>query len=91
MIGRVADRVGDTRDRPRARAREYLERHDLDVERDTRDVIGPISDVQMMMVCNEGRERSRADFERLFERAGFQLRRVVPTATLMSIVEGVAT
>jgi hypothetical protein len=53
--------------------------------------VGPLSDVHMMMVCNEGRERSRADFAKLFEAAGFQLRRVVPTATLMSIVEGIAT
>ena len=50
-----------------------------------------IADVQMMMVCNEGRERGRADFERLFRRGGFELRRVVPTATLLSIIEGVAT
>jgi hypothetical protein len=64
---------------------------ELLLERDATDGIGPLSDVQMMMVCNEGRERGRADFERLFRRAGFELRRVVPTATLMSIVEGVAT
>jgi hypothetical protein len=63
---------------------------ELLLERDASDPIGPISDVQMMMVCNEGRERGRADFERLFRRAGFELRRILPTATLMSIVEGVA-
>ncbi|HWE27778.1 MAG TPA: methyltransferase [Polyangia bacterium] len=63
---------------------------ELVVERDATDGIGPLSDVQMMMVCNEGRERGRADFARLFGRAGFELRRVVPTATLMSIVEGIA-
>jgi hypothetical protein len=63
---------------------------ELVVEPETTSGIGPLSDVQMMMVCNEGRERSRADFERLFRAAGFELRRVVPTATLMSIVEGVA-
>jgi hypothetical protein len=64
---------------------------ELLVERDTTSGIGPLSDVQMMMVCNEGRERGRADFERLFRGAGFELRRILPTATLMSIVEGVAT
>jgi hypothetical protein len=45
----------------------------------------------MMLVCNEGRERSRADFRALLERAGFRLGRVVPTPTLMSVVEGLAT
>jgi hypothetical protein len=64
---------------------------ELLVERDTTSGIGPFSDVQMMMVCNEGRERGRTDFARLFRDAGFELRRVLPTATLMSIVEGVAT
>jgi hypothetical protein len=64
---------------------------ELVVERDEADGIGPLSDVQMMIVCGEGRERSRDDFARLFRETGFELRRVVPTATLMSIVEGVAT
>jgi hypothetical protein len=63
---------------------------ELVLERDQTTGIGPMSDVQMMTVCGEGRERSRADFARLFERAGFRLQRVLPTATLMSIVEGVA-
>ena len=44
----------------------------------------------MMMVCGEGRERSRADFERLFEAADFRLERVVQTPTLMNVVEGIA-
>ena len=64
---------------------------ELVVERHAARGIGPMSDVQMMMVCNEGRERSRADFARLFERAGFAFKRVLPTQTLMSIVEGVAS
>ncbi len=64
---------------------------ELLVEPDATSGIGPISDVQMMTVCSEGRERGREDFERLFRQAGFSLTRVLPTATLMSIVEGVAT
>jgi len=64
---------------------------ELVVERDTTHGFGPMSDMQMMMVCNEGRQRSQADFARLFRGAGFELRRIVPTATPMSIVEGVAT
>ena len=60
------------------------------VEPDSED-FGALSDIQMMVVCGEGRERSKADFERLFDRAGFRLERVVPTPTLMNVVEGVAT
>lgn len=36
-----------------------------------------------------GRERTRADFDALFARAGFRLTRVLPTDTRLSIVEGV--
>jgi O-methyltransferase domain/Dimerisation domain len=64
---------------------------ELVVEPETTDGVGPLSDVQMMMVCSEGRQRSRADFARLFDSTGFKLRRVLPTATGMSIVEGIAT
>jgi hypothetical protein len=53
--------------------------------------VGPMSDLQMMMVCDDGRERGRADFERLFRAAGFELTRVIPTASLMSVIEGVAS
>ena len=59
------------------------------VEPDSED-FGALSDIQMMMVCGEGRERSRADFERLFEAADFRLERVVQTPTLMNVVEGIA-
>jgi hypothetical protein len=48
-------------------------------------------DMHMMLVCGEGRERSRADFERLLGGAGFRMRRVLATASpAMGIVEGVA-
>lgn len=63
---------------------------ELLVERNSTYAVGPMSDVQMMVVCDEGRERSVADFERLLARTGFALRRVLPTRSLMSIVEAVA-
>jgi hypothetical protein len=50
---------------------------------------GPPSDVQMMMVCDEGRERSRAEYRALLEATGFRLGRVTPHA-LISAIEGVA-
>jgi hypothetical protein len=60
------------------------------VEEDTTRDIGPLSDLQMMVVCCGGRERGRGDYARLFERAGFRLRRVVRTPGPMSVVEGLA-
>ncbi|WP_367127457.1 methyltransferase [Saccharothrix sp. HUAS TT1] len=43
----------------------------------------------LMMSSFTGRERTRADFEALFARAGLRLGRVLPTGTRLSIVEGV--
>lgn len=59
------------------------------VEEDNDD-FGALADLQMMVICGEGRERGRADFERLFERSGFRLSRVVDTPIPVSIVEGIA-
>ena len=42
-----------------------------------------------MLVLAGGRERSAADFGRIFEQAGFRLARVIPTAVPISIVEAV--
>ncbi|MFE3203716.1 methyltransferase [Embleya sp. NPDC059237] len=45
----------------------------------------------MMMASLVGRERTEADFARLFDAAGLRLVRVVPTPTVLSIVEGAAS
>ena len=42
-----------------------------------------------MLVSTGGRERSAPEYQRLLAAAGFELTRVVPTATPWSIVEGV--
>ncbi len=42
-----------------------------------------------MLVNTGGHERSEAEFQRLFETAGFELTRIIPTGTPWSIVEGV--
>lgn len=60
------------------------------VEHDDASGVGPVSDVQMMMVCDEGRERSRQEYRRLLERAGFRLGRVTAHA-MISAIEGVAS
>ena len=42
-----------------------------------------------MMVAAEGLERTEAEYRRLFAAHGFRLNRVVPTATEISVIEGV--
>lgn len=54
------------------------------------DHYGVMVDVHMMLVCGEGRERSRADFERLLQATGFRMQRVLTASPAMGIVEGVA-
>jgi O-methyltransferase len=60
------------------------------VEADSVHDLGPLSDLQMMVVCAGGRERGAAELARLFAESGFRLARVLPTASPMSIIEGVA-
>lgn len=45
-------------------------------------------DVQRMVV-SRGCERTAAEYRRLFERAGFRLSRVIPTAARVSLLEGI--
>ncbi len=60
------------------------------VEADTVTGLGPLVDLQMMTVCSEGRERSRAEYHRLLAGAGFALRRVFAGGAGSQILEGVA-
>ncbi|MGD9692407.1 MAG: methyltransferase [Phycisphaerales bacterium] len=43
----------------------------------------------IMLAIPGGRERTRADYERLYSAAGLRVTRVVPTASPVSVVEGV--
>jgi hypothetical protein len=49
---------------------------------------GKLQDLVMMVVPG-GQERTEAEYATLLGKAGFQLRRVVPTTSVVSIVEGV--
>jgi hypothetical protein len=51
------------------------------------DMLGAVSDLQMMVVTSGGRERSLAQFDSLLERSGLQRTRLWQTAA-MSILEG---
>ena len=50
---------------------------------------GKLLDINML-VGTGGRERTRSEFVHLFERGGLRLTRVIPTASPVSIVEGVS-
>jgi len=41
----------------------------------------------MMMVIHDGKERTRADFEEILTKAGFAVERVIPTRSLLSVIE----
>lgn len=48
-------------------------------------------DVNMLVMCPGGRERTEAEFRALFESAGFKLTNIIPTNSEVSIIEGVKT
>ena len=50
--------------------------------------VGKLLDIEMLLVPG-GRERTRAQFDKIFAAAGLKLTKVIPTATHLSIVEGI--
>jgi O-methyltransferase len=46
-------------------------------------------DVLVGMALSRGRERTEAEFRQLYEQAGLQLTRIIPTPATVSIIEGV--
>jgi len=48
---------------------------------------GKFLDLHMLLIPG-GKERTESEYRTLFERAGFELTRIVPTGTEVSIVEG---
>jgi hypothetical protein len=43
-----------------------------------------------MMAGPGGRERTREEFQQLFEKAGLRLNRIVPTKSPLSVIEAIA-
>ena len=52
--------------------------------------IGKFSDLEMLVLTGGGRERTEAEFRQLYDRAGFDLTRVISTKSVTSVIEGVA-
>jgi hypothetical protein len=59
------------------------------VERLCRDAMGTLPDIQMMIICDEGRERGLDELRALLERSGFRYTRVFRAATI-AVIEGEA-
>jgi hypothetical protein len=59
------------------------------VERYSRHPLAVPADLQMMVACSDGRERSRGEFDGLLQKAGFRLGRVFSYPTI-SVLEGIA-
>jgi O-methyltransferase domain len=50
---------------------------------------GKLMDLNMLIMCPGGKERTAEEFRVLFTQAGFNLTRIVPTQGIVSVVEGV--
>lgn len=48
-----------------------------------------LMDIEMMVIYPNGRERTQAEFSRLYEASGFQLNRILSTAAPVSVIEGI--
>ena len=51
---------------------------------------GKLLDMEMLDLTHEGRQRGTQEFQRLLERSGFRLERVVPLSSPSSILEATA-
>jgi hypothetical protein len=58
-------------------------------ERNDPHSLGALSDVHMMMVCSDGRERSRQEYAELLTQSGFRPGRVL-ASPMVSVIEGIA-
>jgi hypothetical protein len=59
------------------------------VEKNDANGLAAMADVHMLMVCDDGRERSRAELAALLTASGFRPGRVLPSPTV-SVIEGIA-
>ncbi|MCG8363525.1 MAG: acetylserotonin O-methyltransferase [Pseudanabaenales cyanobacterium] len=48
-----------------------------------------LSDLNMLVMCSGGRERTKAEYRVLFEAADFQLTQIITTSSDLNIIEGV--
>lgn len=51
--------------------------------------IGKLLDVNMLVMCPGGKERTATEYREIFAAAGFNLTRIVPTQGFVSVIEGI--
>jgi len=51
--------------------------------------VGKLLDVNMLVMCPGGKERTSEEFRALFAESGFNMTRIVPTQGIVSVIEGV--
>jgi SAM-dependent methyltransferase len=56
---------------------------------DNKPFFGKMQDINLMIASDSGQERTKEEFEKLYEMSGFKLTRIIPTQSLGSLVEGV--
>ena len=56
---------------------------------DNRPYFGTIFDLEMQIFNSGSRERTEAEYRVLFEAAGFQLTRIIPTPSFSYVIEGI--
>ncbi len=58
------------------------------VEGDNQPGLGKLLDINMLLMTEGGRERSSEEYKALYRAAGFELTRIIPTPSGVSILEG---
>lgn len=61
------------------------------ISEDNKPAFGKLFDLQMLIGSENGKERTANEFNVIFEKAGFSLKRVVKTVSPFSIIEGIRT
>ena len=51
--------------------------------------VGKLLDLNRLVMCPGGRERTESEYQALLETAGFKLTQIAPTASDVSLIEGV--
>ncbi|KAL9645860.1 hypothetical protein ABK040_003590 [Willaertia magna] len=57
-------------------------------EKDPQSIVPCLLDLNMLVMCEGGKERTESEFKELFEKCEFKLKRVIPTKSRFVIIEG---
>jgi hypothetical protein len=59
------------------------------IEEDNKPSFGKLIDIQMMVFMQQGKERTRKEYEALLTKAGLSINRIIPTISPLSIIEAI--